>query len=365
MVKTPQATLKIKNKTDILQEILVHGITSKTDLSKKLKSTKTTTSKHVNELIEDNLILEIGKGTNSLGKKSTLLDINPNLFHFMAIDLSGNEFNLKICNLKDNILYYKKLPLPNINDIHNILYTSIEKCSSLNLITTIVISIPAVVKENSIISNNKIYVDIHKKINSFAINENMKLIVHNNIDLQAEYLFAKYLKFKKSNFILIGANFGIGSSIFYNNKLLNSPNKFAGEIAFTNPKIVNNKIENLESRCSIHGIQQKYYAKNNIQLSKEDILNKIKENDVFLNSIIDDIIDELSVTIHNIIYILDIKDIYLSGYLFTLRDDMVSSIYNKLLTFCNKEANIEYIPLQNKSIEGSSLIINREVLKLI
>ncbi len=365
MTSTPQTTLKRNNKVGILNEILYNGAISKSELAQRLNSSKTTISKNANELIKNNLLMEIGKGSNTIGKKSTLLNINPDIFHFVVINLSGNQFQLNIYNLRDEVLYSSSLPTPNKNDIENILENCINKYSSFNLITTIILAIPGVVKELEIISNNQLYVDIYKKIYNFSINKNIKLLVHNDIDLQAEYLFANHLKPTINNFILIGASFGIGSSIFYNKKLLTGPNNFAGEIAFTNPKLVENKIENLESRCSIYGIQKKYYEKYNIHLEQKDLCEKIKLKDEFLNKLIDEIIQELSILIVNIYYILDIKNIYLSGYLFNLRDDMISLISKNVSNFTKEEAIVQYIPLHNKSINGSLLVVKREILKLI
>ncbi|MFV0504470.1 MAG: ROK family transcriptional regulator [Lachnospirales bacterium] len=365
MSKTPQATLKKKNKISILKEILYNGALSKAELASTLNSTKTTISKNANELIEDNLLLEIGKGTNSVGKKGTLLDINPSLFHFVVISLSGSQFNLNIYNLKDEILYSVSLPLPNINEVENILEKTITKYSSFNLITTVTMAIPGVVKKGIVVSNNEIYVNIYKVINEFAINNKLKLLVHNDIDLQAEYLYANHLKSQNHNFILVGATYGIGSSIFYKGKLLTGSNHFAGEIAFTNPRLINGEIEDLEKRCSIGGLQKKYFEKYNVFLKLEELIEEIKEGDEFLNNLIDQMIDELAIIIVNMSYILDIKEIYLSGNLFDLRDDIVHKITQNILDFTKGEANVKYIPLHNKCIDGSLLVIKREILKLV
>ncbi len=365
MSRTPQTILKTKNKKSILKEVVYRGGISKSELAQRLNSTKTTISKNVNELIKENLLIEIGKGSNTVGKKSTLLDINPDLFHFVIINLSSNEFSLHIYDLAENELFSQKIPIPNKNNIESILESCILKNSSFELTTTILVSIPAVVKENSIVSNNDIYIGIYEKIVDFCNNRNLKLITNNDIDLQAEYLFANYANSKNDNFILIGSNFGIGSSIFYNGKLLKGTNDFAGEISFTNPKVVDGKLENLESRCSLGGIQKKYYAKNKVHLTKEEIIEKIKAKNEFLNNLIDNMIDEISIVITNMTYILDIKNIYLSGLLFELRNDIVQKISDNILLYTNNEANIKYIPLYNKSINGSKLVLKREILKLV
>ncbi len=362
MTKTPQTSLKTKNKKAILKEILYNGAISKTELAQKLNSTKTTVSKNANELINDNLLLEIGKGSNTIGKKSTLLDINPNLFHFIIINLSGNNFNLNIFNLKDEVLFCVTLQMPNKNDINSLLENYIIKYSSFKLISTISISVPGVVKNNFVVSNNKVYVDIYEKINNFCLHNNIKLLIHNNIDLQAEYMFSTK---NVSNFILIGANFGIGSSIFYKGKLLKGSSNFAGEIGFTNPVLKNGVIENLEDRCSIRGIQKKMFDKKNIFLSQEEVIKAINNNDIFLNELIDNIINELTLLIVNMIYILDIKNIYLSGLLFELRNDIIQKICDNVLLHTKNEATIKYIPLHNKSIYGSILVVKREILKLV
>ncbi len=88
-------------------------------------------------LINVKLLVELDKDNNSIGKKRTLLDVNPNLFHFIIVALTGNEFILNIYNLKDEIPFSQTLLIPNKNNIKNLLENYIIKFSSFKLVTTI------------------------------------------------------------------------------------------------------------------------------------------------------------------------------------------------------------------------------------
>ncbi len=365
MQNTPQSILKIENKTAIISDILNHGAVSKAELAEKLKSTKTTISKNANELIEQNVLVETGKGSNTLGKKSTLLNINPNLFNFMVIDLSGNSFSLNIFNLQNTALFSKKIEIPSTDEIIKMIDKKICSCSSKLLLKKMVLSIPAGFNKNQIITENRRHIDIYNKIHDYCIENSIDLLVHNNIDLQAEYINANNFNNNK-NFILIGANYGIGSSIFYNGALITGSNRFAGEIGFANPRFINGKVENLESRCSVSGILKRYYKKENIELSKGELKKEISFGNELLNKFVDEMIEELSNIILNMVFILDIDTIFISGELFELRDDITFKIEEQIVKYTENKVTVKQLSFfNNKSIEGSFNIIKREILKMI
>ncbi len=359
--KLPQSVLKTNNKKKILKYIFTNGAVSKADLATVLGSTKTTISKNANELIEERFIIETGKGNNQVGKKSTLLDINPDVINFFVINLAGNIFNLSIFNLKNENLYHTEIEIPNKNEIYSILESAIEKTNTHKTLTTCIFTIPAVVYGQTITANNEVYTQAYEKILNFCKDKNIKLIAQNDIDLLAEYFYS--CNMEKENFVLIGANYGIGSSIFLRGSLLKGEKNFAGEIGFTNPVYKGGEIQNLEKRCSVSGMITRYYKDTGKKLSIEEFNEEIGKKNEIINSYINEMISEISLAIINMSYMLDVKTIILSGALFELRSGIVDEIIEYIYRLKIEDIKITKASHSTKSIDGAFLIMQRELLK--
>ncbi len=360
---SPQSTLKTINKKSIVSEILYHGPQSRADIALRLNSTKTTISKNTNELVENEFLIEVGKGQNNLGKKSTLLDINPSIFHYVFINLAGNFFSIYIIDLKGNVLFKKEVPILNKYDINNIIEDTINNYTNKGLLKKVVLSMPAIINGLEIISNIQIYKDIFEIVIQISNTKNLDLLIFNDVDLYGEYL--NHLTNNNSNFIVFGANHGIGSSIFINGEVYKGKFNYAGEIAYLNPKLVNGEIESLEHRCSIGGMIEIYEKEHKIALSKADFKSEINKGNKILNKYLDDAVIEISNTIYNLSYILDINDFYFTGELFDLTPNIVERLENAIFKDNEKTINTFKPTESDYSLKGVVLVMKKETLKLI
>ncbi len=360
---SPQSTLKAINKKSIVSELLYTGPLSRADIAIRLNSTKTTVSKNTNELVENKFLIEVGKGQNNLGKKSTLLDINPDIFHYVFINLAGNFFSIYVIDLKGEVLLKKEVPIFNKYDINNIIEETINHYSNKELLKKIVLSIPAVVNGNEIISNLQIYKDIFNIVVEIANQRELNLLVFNDVHLYGEYL--NYVSQDNASFIVVGANHGIGSSIFINGEIYKGTSNFAGEIAYCNPKLVDGKIEDLEYRCSISGMIEMYAKEKGVKLSKSDFKLEVSKGNTILESYLEKAIEEIANQIYNISYILDINDFYFTGELFDLKPTIVDDLKNKIFNNDEKTINVFKTSEDDYSLKGVILVMKKETLNLI
>ena len=79
------------------------GEVSRADVARRTGLTRPTVSTIVAELLQDSLVIETGQGPSAGGKRPTLLSINGDGRHLIAIDLSGDEFRAARLNLKGEI----------------------------------------------------------------------------------------------------------------------------------------------------------------------------------------------------------------------------------------------------------------------
>lgn len=91
--------VKSINKSNILKLIREDAPISRAALAKKTKLTRATVSALVEELITDHLVIEIGVGQSSGGRKPMLLEMNRHAGYVFGIDLRATEIVFIATNL--------------------------------------------------------------------------------------------------------------------------------------------------------------------------------------------------------------------------------------------------------------------------
>ena len=92
--KALPADARPRNRTMLLQALLDEGPQSRADLARVSGLTPTTVSAVTAELIADGLIEEVGrKQSTTAGKPATLLAVEPDGRHVIALDLSDDEID--------------------------------------------------------------------------------------------------------------------------------------------------------------------------------------------------------------------------------------------------------------------------------
>jgi DNA-binding Lrp family transcriptional regulator len=85
--------MRIRNFNEglVLKTIEENGSISRADVGKIVGLTPPTISAIVKDLIERDIVQEIGKGASSGGKKPILLKINSKIAYMIAVDLGGEN----------------------------------------------------------------------------------------------------------------------------------------------------------------------------------------------------------------------------------------------------------------------------------
>jgi len=109
--KSTPADARPRNRTLLLQALQADGPQSRADLARLSGLTPTTVSAVTAELISDGLIAEVGrKASTSAGKPATLLAVEPDGRHIIALDLSDDEtIEAAVVNLGGKIVARRSL----------------------------------------------------------------------------------------------------------------------------------------------------------------------------------------------------------------------------------------------------------------
>ncbi len=110
MEKATRRQSKDHNSRLVLKTIYGHGEVSRADVARRTGLTRPTVSAIVAGLLQSDLVSEIGQGPSAGGKRPTLLSLNGDGRHLIAVDLSGDEFRAARLNLCGTIISRATLP---------------------------------------------------------------------------------------------------------------------------------------------------------------------------------------------------------------------------------------------------------------
>ena len=104
-----QQSIKQFNTNKVLQ--LIHGTKtiSRAELAKQSGLNKATVSKLTDELLNDNLILDLGFGHSSGGRKPKLLKFNPDAKFIVGINIGVSDLYYTIMNMDLEEVFTKRI----------------------------------------------------------------------------------------------------------------------------------------------------------------------------------------------------------------------------------------------------------------
>ncbi len=243
----------------VLEEIINSGPISRATISKNLGLTKATISVIVQELIEKDLVKEIGSDDTSLGRKPILLSFNQNCGYAISIDIGVDNISILITNLlaKNSIFDHVKTPKTTENIVNIIIHmiTSMTKDypHTTYSLVGITLGIHGVTSHNNIVfapyydfSNTNIAKELEEYYGVPVCLENEA-----NLSVIGEKTFV----YDYPNIANISVHSGIGLGIIINHKLYIGYSGHAGEFGHT---IID--IDGRECPCGNHGCLEQYVS---------------------------------------------------------------------------------------------------------
>lgn len=88
----------------IVKRLLSAGNATIAELSSELQSSVPTITKAVNELLLEGYVVDMGKITNSGGRRPSLYSINPTCAFFLGIEVSGTSISIGLQNIKNEFV---------------------------------------------------------------------------------------------------------------------------------------------------------------------------------------------------------------------------------------------------------------------
>jgi len=320
--------IKKINQGLVLKIIEQNGPLSRADIGKIIGLTPPTISAIVNDLIQRNIVREIGKGNSSGGKKPILLQINSDTAFMIAVDLGGeNGLRVALMNLSYQIVREKLGP--KIESFHSqklkntlsvLLRNFIKEIDvPVEKILHICVGVPGIIDSKA----NKVtvapYLNWEISLDDLTLSEiGIPIIFENDVNLMALGEKSKGIAQGFNDFIFVGERNGIGAGMVINGKLYQGANNAAGEIGylFIDPAYAPENPRDygcLEKLASSRVIVEKARKKIDKQISISDIFKLVADSNSVALEIIKETLRFLAYGISNVSCVLDPELIVIGG----------------------------------------------------
>ncbi len=301
------------NKNLILEILIKIGPKSRAELARISKLTKTAISEIVDELIEKNILVEIGKVETLRGRRPTKLAINPEL-KVLAIDLSGLEGRAGVINANGKIEEDRYHSIENKEDLFELIDPLLKKYK--NNIVAISLSVPGIINKQS----GEVILSVSLNWKNFKLKEFLKkrypdypiyVEKDTNSGLLSELWFGEGKNFNILFYLLFEK--GIGLGIYYKGNIIEGFNNIEGEIGHT---MVSKNVEEgcwcgnkgcLETIASIPKIQERILDFGSLEKALSSYIQDNK------NPALQEIFEFLGISLANTIHILAPEAICISG----------------------------------------------------
>lgn len=344
-----QQSIKQFNTNKILKLLTSAEMISRAELAKQTGLNKATVSKITDELLNENLIIDLGYGMSSGGRKPKLLKFNPDAKYIVGIKIGGSDIYFTVMNMKLDDVFTQRIEKKN-NDtgiIKEMLRDSFDHAVRKLKIPTkdiieVAIAVPATVDIKGMIIHAPNLgwknIDLAKEFKD--VFEDIPINIFNEANAGALGALNHVNNPENKNLVYVSAGIGIGTGIIISGNLYRGKMGLAGE--FGHNVIVEN---GRQCHCGRKGCWETYASEKAFYESLERKGLKIEKN-------INRVLEELNN--NNAIALEAIKE--LSSYMNTGLENVARALSPDCIIIGNKLRHLkDYLNIYDE-IQGSKIL---------
>lgn len=362
----------------LLSLIQKHKKISRTQLAQLTKMSNTTVGKIIRELIEDGLVSEVGQTVGEIGRRATLLTINPDGAYIIAVDINTGITEIAIVSLNGTIIQKNKLKLNPINKplqyLDNLAVLINDFISTLdeniqNHIIAIGIGMPGLITwpEGIVLAVPQFHWnDVHiKEILESKLNYIVYIDTDVRTSLLAESLFGNMTNDENTVCIYIGS--GVGGAVMLNGEILRGHYNMLGEIGHTTMDPNGSLCD-----CGRLGCLQTYICSSDLEkktnMPLQRIFDAYNHQEDWSIRLINQAKDYLAITISNVSCIYNPESVLITGPLIQEHPQLIEGIDETLSKYIwspLKDSFKIVLPTIGKDsgLIGASAIVLKEFLR--
>lgn len=232
----------------IVKHLLSHGNATIAELSSELQSSVPTVTKAVNELLLEAYVVDMGKITNSSGRRPSLYSINPTSAYFLGVNVNRASMSIGLQNIKNEFIsieldtsFILKNTPESLQELCNLINSFIEDSSvEKRLIVGVCINLSGRINSMEGFSYN--YFFSENRPLTEIISDQLGLPVRLENDTRA-MTFGEYregIVDGEQNIIFLNYSWGVAIGMITDGKLYYGKSGYSGE--FGHSTIFNNEI---------------------------------------------------------------------------------------------------------------------------
>ncbi len=348
--------------TKLVLETIINSIAiSRAAIAKHLGLTKATISAIVQELINKNLVIEIGSDDTNLGRKPILLSLNKKAGYVICIDIGVDTISALVSDLMGEDCSLKQIKTPKSSG--NIIQVLIDLIESMKLprntpyhLVGITLGIHGVIADNQV--SFAPYYNLSGINIAGGLEEHFNIPVYLENEANLSVIGEKTFQYDYANIANISVHSGIGLGIIINHQLYTGYNGRAGEFGHT---II--EIDGRQCPCGNKGCFEQYASERNLlkefagmkkeeEMSFEQFSAAYEAGDADAAKIMDAFIKYMSIGVNNILNAYN-PDIVIINSSFTI---FFPQITEKIEAALNSRMN-SYIRIVPSVLQDTSILL--------
>lgn len=380
MLKQDQVQMKKQNRKVVLDMIRTHEPISRIQLAKITKMSPTTITRIVQELIEENYIIEAMSEETTIGRRPTLINLNPSARYSIGIEIDRTKFRLGLLNFICELTDFIEIPLPSSEHYENVVeslvmelryFIKINKIQEEDLLG-IGVGIPGRIDEQQgiVLISEQLKWKNEPFQADLASHFQCPIVIDNELKMQIVAESVTFADTKQKNSILIGVGSGIGAAIMLNGEVYRGIKNNAGEIShFTIDPF--GEICSCGNRGCLSLYTREARLRELIPVHEQPIYNTLEkivegihEGQPWALTVIDHVSTYLSITINNLICIYGPDEIIVSGEILDgnpmMQKVLLAKCENQIWREIGQDIKIKFSELNiNGVVKGAAMLVQK------
>jgi hypothetical protein len=228
--------LRQLNRSRILEIILSKGAVSRTAIAQSTGLSKVTTTAIINNLVDERVLIEVGKTERSAGRPAALVELHRQAGTVLALDIQPTHATMMLSGLADRKAREQTLHFRSRQAITKTLLDTLQTAfqeASFGTLRHITFSLPAPISASGLATEPNSLPELEvAKILAWSTKNGVPLTLENDVKLAAVAEYAEGSAKNVTNFaLLIERKTGVALSLFLGGRLYRGERGLAGELA--------------------------------------------------------------------------------------------------------------------------------------
>ncbi len=341
MQKATHEQIKNQNTSLVLRTIYQARSISRADIARATGLTRPTVSSIVGELMDVQLVTEIGFGPSVRGKPPLILELHANSRNILCIDIANHEFRGALVNLRGDITHRSSLPAEEVagEEAVQMVYRLIDQLMAASPVPLLGIGIgtPGLMDPLRGIVRQAVNLDWRDLPlgDLLTTRYNLPAYVANDSQIAALAELTFGMGAKSSNLVVIKIGRGVGAGIVIDRHLYYGDSFGAGEIGHVQV-IPGGDL----CRCGQRGCLETVISSRVLKKKAEPVLGSaVTSDDLYaafqagnpkIQALIDDAGQHLGKAVSHLVSALDIHHILIAGSLARYGDRLTRAVQQQL-----------------------------------